>query len=77
VLLLLRVIDAEELRIAMGLALEYGCCDPGAVRMLVRQITQSDPVVAPLTDLGPLTRFERPVADLQRYDALLTYAEGY
>jgi transposase len=77
VLLLLRVVDAEELRIAMGLALEYGCCDPGAVRMLVRQLTQSDPAIVPLTNLGPLTRFERPVADLQRYDALLTYAEGY
>jgi transposase len=77
VLLLLRVVDAEELRIAMGLALEYGCCDPGAVRMLVRQLTQSESPVGPLTDLGPLTRFERPVANLQRYDALLTYAEGY
>jgi transposase len=76
VLMLLRVIDAEALRLAMGLALEYGCCDPGAVRMLVRQLTQSEPVVSPLTDLGPLTRFERPVSDLQRYDALLTYAEG-
>lgn len=77
VLLLLRVIEAEELRVAIGLALEYGCCDPGAVRMLVRQLTQSEPAVLPLTNLGPLTRFERPIADLQRYDALLTYAEGY
>jgi transposase len=77
VLLLLRVVDAEELRIAMGVALEYGCCDPGAVRMLVRQLTAGETAVEPLTDLGPLTRFERPVADLQRYDALLSYAEGY
>jgi hypothetical protein len=77
VLLLLRVVKAEELRLAIGLALEYGCCDPGAVRMLVRQLTQSELSVAPLTDLGPLTRFERPMADLQRYDALLTSAEGY
>jgi hypothetical protein len=77
VLLLLRVIDGEDLRVAIGLALEYGCCDPGAVRMLVRQLAQSDPVVVPLPDLGPLARFERPVATLQRYDALLTPAEGY
>jgi hypothetical protein len=45
--------------------------------MLVRQLTESEAAVEPLTDLGPLTRFERPVADLQRYDALLSYAEGY
>lgn len=77
VLMLLRVVEAEELRLAIGLALEYGCCDPGAVRMLVRQLTQSDRAVAPLTDLGPLSRFERPVVDLHRYDALLPHAEGY
>ena len=45
--------------------------------MLVRQLAQSDPAIVPLTNLGPLTRFERPIVDLQRYDALLTYAEGY
>lgn len=77
VLLLLRVIDGDELRLAIGLALEYGCCDPGAVRMLVRQLTQSESAVAPLTELGPLSRFERPVTDLHRYDALLPAAEGY
>ena len=76
VLLLLRVVDGEELRLAIGLALEYGCCDPGAVRMLIRQLTPSEHAVAPLTDLGRLARFERPVADLHRYDALLTHAEG-
>jgi transposase len=48
VLLLLRVIDGEDLRGAIGLALEYGCCDPGAVRRLVRQLAPSDPVVVPL-----------------------------
>jgi hypothetical protein len=77
VLLLVRVVEAEELRLAMGLALAYGGCDPGAVRMLVGQLTQSEAPVEPLTDLGPLPRFARPVADLQRYDALLPHAEGY
>jgi hypothetical protein len=76
VLMLLRVVEAEDLRLAIGLALEYGCCDPGAVRVLVRQLTESEWGVVPLTHLGPLSRFERPVADLQSYDHLLSQAGG-
>ena len=72
VLMMLRVVEAEDLRLAIGLALEYGCCDPGAVRVLVRQLTESEWGVAPLTHLGPLSRFERPVADLRSYDHLLS-----
>jgi hypothetical protein len=72
ILMLLRVVDAEDLRVAIGLALEYGCCDPGAVRLLVRQLTQPEFHPAPLTELGILSRFERPVADLASYDDLLT-----
>jgi len=75
--MMLRVVEAEDLRVAIGLALEYGCCDPGAVRVLVRQLTEPDGRMAPLTDLGALGRFERPVADLQSYDHLLSAREGY
>ena len=76
VLMMLRVVEAEDLRLAIGLALEYGCCDPGAVRVLVRQLTESEGQAAPLPHLGGLSRFERPVADLRSYDHLLSPVEG-
>jgi transposase len=72
-----RVVDAKDLRLAIGLALEYGCCDPGAVRLLVRQLTATEARPAPLTELGPLSRFERPVADLASYDSLLSRQEEH
>jgi hypothetical protein len=76
VLMMLRVVEAEDLRLAIGLALEYGGCDPGAARVLVRQLTESDWGAAPLTHLGALSRFDRPMADLRSYDHLLSPAEG-
>lgn len=77
VLMMLRVVEAEDLRVAIGLALEYGCCDPGAVRVLVRQLTEPEWRMAPLAELGALGRFERPVADLRSYDHLLSPPEGH
>jgi hypothetical protein len=74
--MMLRGVEAEDLRVATSLALEYGCCDPGAVRVLLRQLTEREWRVAPLTHLGPLSRFDRPVADLRSYDHLLSPAGG-
>ncbi len=61
VLLMHREADVEEVHTAVGLALEYGCYDSGAIAQLLRQLQVTEPEAAPLVDLGVLARYEHPV----------------
>jgi hypothetical protein len=72
VLMLHRDHDADSVLVAVELGLEYGSVDAGAISVLVRQLSQTETTAPPLVDLGVLARYERPIADLSDYDALLT-----
>lgn len=72
VLMLHREEHGELVHVAVGLALEYGCCDAGAISTLLRQLVTGDRKVPPLGDLGALARYERPAPDLCSYDQLLS-----
>lgn len=74
VMLLYRSADREAVTTAVGLALEYGCYDAGAISTLLRQLQTADCKPEPLRDLGPLSRYDRPVGDLAAYDLLLQQA---
>jgi hypothetical protein len=77
VLMLHRVARAENVHVAVALALEYGCCDAGAIGVLLRQLQKSDEPPKPLDDLGPLERYERPARnDFASYDELLCVGAG-
>lgn len=71
VLMLHREEHGELVHVAVGLALEYGCHDAGAISTLLRQLATGDRKVPPLEDLGPLAQYERPAPDLRSYDGLL------
>ncbi len=72
VLLMHRDVDAEVVHTAVGLALEYGCYDSGAIALLLRQLRIKEPEAAPLVDLGVLRRYERPAdKDFGLYDQLI------
>jgi len=72
VVLLHRSARTEDVHTAVARALEYGCNDAGAVSVVLRQLQSCQQIVAPLAELGPLARYERPVLDdLSRYDRLL------
>jgi hypothetical protein len=50
-----------------------GCCDAGAIAVLVRhQIADEEAPVPPLTDLGSPSVFERPAGDMAHINALLS-----
>jgi hypothetical protein len=54
-------------------ALRLGCCDAGAIAVLVRhQIADEEAPAPPLTDLGSLSVYERPAGDVAHYNALLS-----
>ncbi len=72
VLILHRDHDADSVLVAVELGMEHGSVDAGAISVLVRQLAATETVAAPLADLGVLARYDRPVADLSDYDALLT-----
>ena len=74
VLMMHRDVCSEKVDTAVGLALEYGCYDAGAIAVLLRQLEASKPETAPLADLGVLSRYERPVMELSDYDQLLSLA---
>lgn len=76
VLMLHREHLADEVLVAVELGLERGCVDAGAISVLVRQLGVVDEIPPPLSDLGELARYERPVTDLACYDALLTRPTG-
>ncbi len=72
VLLMHRESEADDVLTAVGLALEYGCHDSGAIAVLLRQLQVIEPEAAPLADLGPLSRYERPAnRDFGQYDMLV------
>jgi hypothetical protein len=72
VLLMHRDNESEEVHTAVELALEYGCYDSGAIALLLRQLQVTEPEIAPLLDLGMLSRYERPVdRDFGKYDQLI------
>jgi hypothetical protein len=51
--------------------LQLGCCDDGAISVLVRhQIADEETPVPPLTDPGSLSDYERPAGDVVQYNAL-------
>ncbi|MNT57517.1 hypothetical protein D3C72_1948890 [compost metagenome] len=72
ILLLCRQAPVERVQTAVGLAMSYGCLDLGAITTLLRQLGQTDPRPAPLTGLGHLHRYDRPVGDLSMYALLLS-----
>ena len=72
VLMLHREHPLDVVLVAVELGLEHGCVDAGAISVLLRQVVADDVTVEPLRGLGTLTRYDRPVADLNDYDALLT-----
>lgn len=72
VLMLHREERGDLVHVAVGLALEYGCYDAGAICTLLRQLVTGDRKVPPLTDLGALAQYERPVLGLEPYDQLLS-----
>lgn len=72
VLLLHREVPSDRVDTAVGLAMSYGCLDLGAITTLLRQLGHSDPRPAPLTGLGHLHRYDRPVGDLSVYGLLLS-----
>jgi len=74
ILMLLRDHDADLVHIAVGLAVECGSYDSGAVQSLLRQLERGDLKIPPLEDLGALNRFDRPIRDLLAYDQLLSSA---
>jgi transposase len=71
VLMLHRETDADLIHTAVGLALEHGCHDAGAVAVLLRQLREPARQSTPLPDLGALARFSRPMSTVKDYDALL------
>ena len=77
VLLLHRIAPAEDIHMAITLALEHGCCDAGSIGVLLRQLQANEEPPEPLTDLGPLQRYERPARlDFGGYDTLLSASAG-
>lgn len=72
VLMMHREYSADEVLVAVELAIEHGSYDAGAISVLVRQITNEEKPADPLTGLGDLKRYDRPMSDLADYDQLLT-----
>ena len=73
VLLLHRQAPQAHVEAAVTEALRLGCCDAGAIAVLVRhQIADEDAPAPPLTDLGSLSVYERPAGDVVHYNALLS-----
>jgi len=72
ILMLHRRHRTEDVHAAVELSLEYGCCDGGAVAVVLRQLLVDERNSEPLDDIGLLQRFERPAdPDMSVYDTLL------
>ena len=67
----------EALRLAVERAASLGCSDAGAVRYLLLQ-PEPNATSVPLTpeELGLLSRYERPLPEMSRYDQLLAPTMG-
>lgn len=72
VLMLHRQAPAEVIHQAIIQALRYGCCEAQAIGVLVRRLQDGAAAPLPLTDLGALSRYERPPGDLRHYEVLLS-----
>ena len=73
VLLLHRQAPRAQVEAAVADALRLGCCDAGAIAVLVRhQMAEEEAPAPPLTDLGSLSVYERPAGDVAHYNALLS-----
>jgi len=71
VLMLLRDHAALDVTHAASMALELGCCEAGAIAVLVRQLELPDVEAEPLRDLGHLGAFGTPASDdMSAYDLL-------
>jgi transposase len=65
----------DRLRAAIEESLALGCHDSAAVRHLLT-VPAHPTVPPPLSDLGPLAQFERPLPDVSAYDQLLPVGGG-
>jgi hypothetical protein len=73
VLLLHRMHPASDVNMAVAMALNLGCCDAGAIAVLVRRLRFPDVPRTPLDALGELAAIGTPAAeaDMDPYDDLL------
>jgi transposase len=72
VLMMHREAPPDEVLVAVELAMEHGCCDAGAISVLLRQLRDDERVAKPLQGLGALKCYDRPMSGLADYDQLLT-----
>jgi len=71
--LLCREEAMDEVTAAVELAIECGVRSTSAVKVLLRQLRGDDRSIDKLTELGKLSRYERPAdADLSVYDMLVS-----
>lgn len=71
VVMLHRQSRPADVHTAVGLALEYGCCELGAVKGLLRQLEEPEHIPPHLEQLGALGAFGVPAStDMSAYDVL-------
>lgn len=66
----------RELEQAVNQALELGCSDVGAVRLLLQVESCGAPKVAEAVEIGALSCFDRPLPKVNEYDQLLRNWSG-
>ncbi len=72
VLMLGRDYGWERLEGAVGQALQLGCFDVGAVRLLLgASVGGGAPKAPEPVEIGVLSRYDRPRPDMKEYDLLL------
>jgi hypothetical protein len=71
VLMLGRDHGYRELEEAVNQALELGCSDVGAVRLLLRTTEIGSQRLTEPVDIGPLSSYDRPQPEVAEYDQLL------
>ena len=77
VLLLHRLHPKSDVNTAVEMALNLGCCDAGAIAVLVRRLRFPDAPRTPLEALGELAEIGTPAeADMGSYDGLLRLFGG-
>ncbi len=72
VLMLHRIHPSADVHQAVEMALDLGCCDAGAIAVLLRQLGAPSEVIEPLQGLGELDHFGTEVSDdMSPYDRLI------
>jgi hypothetical protein len=66
----------RELEKAVGQALEVGCSDVGAVRLLLHAESSGGEKASEPVEIGSLSRFDRPQPQVDEYDQLLRNWSG-